>query len=765
MGGNRRRRRLRLASAALLMLFSTALFRLAKTTTSLGQSSSGRQTSKDTSQERQQHPHDQLQRTCRPSPGTADWTYFPSHYPLTQLVELLNKAMLHSIPDPTVTNITTTNLSPPSRKIHAVCKFRKQGRNFWSTQSLWQQITRCASFWQQPFFVDHHEDGMNNKNNNDPRPTEAVFFTGPHIPRHLPEVRDMLELLQEALHVRIIHSWSALPPEGTVLLARPLFFINPLEDHPYQGYTFTDAVQADRLHQTVGHYYGVVDHTSHAPPAHPRIVLLASPRIVNLDALRTDWQVALGQSVTILAASSLTQASLGDQIRALSSVNILVALHDLALTPALLWGLPACAGVLEVFPPYYYTPHVHGRLAASRGLSYAALYTGQDVQTEWYADGGGLHNQSLRHVESRTPVCLPTNASVTVLRRLTEEWRTCRQQRVNAVRITSTATASSKAVAPAPVAVSYADRCLTLGHPEAVVTHYPTHMALDDLVQDVVVEGTATVPVDQSHHPDERAAVCVYAEQGFYGHFPHAMQQFTRCFSFWQSYPDHQPYFLWPDGLTIKKTSSDFINSVRRQIFGAMFGVIEIGHPTEIPPGARVVEPRVYTGFADDNVLQGIPFANTDHSQLWRQTVQQHWNLTTAGCPNAAGVTTTTTTTARRSARPVIGILNRTPQSKRQLINVDALRERLRPLTDRPIAEVFFEEASYRQQVEILSQIDIIISPHGAQLTSMHYMPECGGVRLFCSCSLLWDRPHLAPCSRSRHNLLSLSLSLWISGP
>jgi hypothetical protein len=381
------------------------------------------------------------------------------------------------------------------------------------------------------------------------------------------------------------------------------------------------------------------------------------------------------------------------------------------------------------------------------------------VETEWYADGGGLHNQSLRHVESRSPVCLPTNASVAVLRRLTDEWRRCRQQRVDVVRITPTATAGSKAVVP--VAVSYADRCLTLGHPEAVVTHYPTHVALDDLVQDVVVEGTAMVPVNQSHHPDGRAAVCVYAEQGFYDHFPHAMQQFTRCFSFWQSYPDHQPYFLWPDGLTIKKTSSDFINSIRRQIFGAMFGVIEIGHPAEIPPGARVVEPRVYTGFANDNVLQGIPFANTDHSQLWRQTVQQHWNLATAGCPNAAGVTTTTT---RSPTRPVIGILNRTPQSKRQLINVDALRERLRPLTDRPIREVFFEEASYRQQVDTLSKIDILISPHGAQLTSMHYMPVCGGVRLLFSCPFLWDRPHLAPCSRSSQHLLSLALSLWISG-
>jgi hypothetical protein len=43
-----------------------------------------------------------------------------------------------------------------------------------------------------------------------------------------------------------------------------------------------------------------------------------------------------------------------------------------------------------------------------------------------------------------------------------------------------------------------------------------------------------------------------------------------------------------------------------------------------------------------------------------------------------------------------------------------------------------FESASFADQVDFFSSIDILISPHGAQLTGLPFMPNCGGlVELF----------------------------------
>jgi hypothetical protein len=42
--------------------------------------------------------------------------------------------------------------------------------------------------------------------------------------------------------------------------------------------------------------------------------------------------------------------------------------------------------------------------------------------------------------------------------------------------------------------------------------------------------------------------------------------------------------------------------------------------------------------------------------------------------------------------------------------------------------EMFFENATFRQQVDYLSTVDILISPHGAQLTGLFTMPYCSGL-------------------------------------
>lgn len=40
----------------------------------------------------------------------------------------------------------------------------------------------------------------------------------------------------------------------------------------------------------------------------------------------------------------------------------------------------------------------------------------------------------------------------------------------------------------------------------------------------------------------------------------------------------------------------------------------------------------------------------------------------------------------------------------------------------------YFESASFVDQVDFYSSVDIVVSPHGAQLTGIAFMPPCGSV-------------------------------------
>ena len=86
----------------------------------------------------------------------------------------------------------------------------------------------------------------------------------------------------------------------------------------------------------------------------------------------------------------------------------------------------------------------------------------------------------------------------------------------------------------------------------------------------------------------------------------------------------------------------------------------------------------------------------------------------------------TTTSLGDNTASPRIGILNR--KKSRRLKNVNVLAHELGqafPMSSVTIKE--FESASFKDQVDFYSSIDILISPHGAQLTGLPFMPNCGG--------------------------------------
>jgi hypothetical protein len=50
---------------------------------------------------------------------------------------------------------------------------------------------------------------------------------------------------------------------------------------------------------------------------------------------------------------------------------------------------------------------------------------------------------------------------------------------------------------------------------------------------------------------------------------------------------------------------------------------------------------------------------------------------------------------------------------------------------------MYFENATFQEQMEFFATVDIVITPHGAQSTGLFFLPICGAIRILYSL-VLW---------------------------
>lgn len=612
--------------------------------------------------------------------GMANWTSYPTWHPFTQLVSFLPTKY-----DESMLRNAGFSQKPPFSA--AICKFRKIGRDWFALPDFMQQLTRCMAFWHR---LVPSTAG------------QAVFYVGPPIPPDRPHITQMFQVLREALNVTVVlndTTWlESVQQRPDYIVARALFHVLPLVEHPFQGYAFAEPPQVAAIRQRVLSHFGIPLVRNADGPV---VAILDSPRLGSVHYLREGLLQNLPshQRTRVKTLQVSRFSSMAEIIRSLSQVDILVAPHGFDTHDVLsqiLW-MPPCGGFVEVFPPYHFAPHVHGSLAAVMGdFSYASIYTGINVTAEWYE--GALNNFSLIRQAQKAVSCPDISVLAETVDNMTHQWHACRQMRATWQRPTSLA------VAEKPFPLSTTDGCLSMANSQLEMSQYPSEMQLQDLIR-IIAEP-----------PSPTNAVCVFVEFENWDHFPHAMQQLYRCFSFWQLHPHLKPYLLFK---TFLPETHDFVWSVRRKILGQMFGVEEIHNHSDVPGNSLVIKPHVLQAL-DDHPQQGIRFGNLQHADIWRRTVQDYLNISSAGCK--VGKTS-----------PVIAILDRRPRNQRKIINLDFLLRDLSTLVDGPVQVHYFEKESFQKQVEIMSSVDILISGHGAQLTSIHYMPLCGGVLEFFS--------------------------------
>ena len=241
---------------------------------------------------------------------------------------------------------------------------------------------------------------------------------------------------------------------------------------------------------------------------------------------------------------------------------------------------------------------------------------------------------------------------------------------------------------------------------ELIPTNF-TSVAVNNISKLVTFQNQAngsSTPVLISHSSN---ATCeIYFYFGAAGHFPHFMQQFYRCWSFWNAYP------LLKKQMVIQNHSR-LRTKIQRQGFTRAFmrllPQLGIDLVKEIGPNHSSHNLHV----RGSNFVE-IPFQVVSKEDMpsLRRKMLSVLNLTNK------------VQEACSDRMPRIAMVNR--NSTRRIENGNEILQDLKRYyhLKEPIPEIFFEGTYLVEQVRLLSNIDILITPHGAQETNIVWMPK-----------------------------------------
>jgi hypothetical protein len=278
-------------------------------------------------------------------------------------------------------------------------------------------------------------------------------------------------------------------------------------------------------------------------------------------------------------------------------------------------------------------------------------------------------------------------------------------------------------------------------------------------------------------------ASCLFSWNGKTGmqdlpfHFPHTMQILYRCWSWWQlqltQQQQQQPGrttivpVLWIPNeptrqlLLESEFNRGFLTSLEHFGNVSIQVVPEPVFSVKSPSSQRIVSPFDSTG-AEMYTIGSMAYqvaSSPDHMHALRDIIVA--GLATQRTTRNEQTSTTTITTSSSSSSsssfPRIAILNR--KGSRQLLNAPEIAHQVesrlfgfpqqqndasssssvRPPPPKPTAATTtttrrtiriesFEGWSFADQVQFVSTVDILITPHGALLTLLPFLPNCASV-------------------------------------
>jgi Glycosyltransferase 61 len=305
------------------------------------------------------------------------------------------------------------------------------------------------------------------------------------------------------------------------------------------------------------------------------------------------------------------------------------------------------------------------------------------------------------------------------------------------------------------------------------VPHYPyfTHDEHDTINDDVNLDGCDNDDYNTYEFPMKKFAVCAFVEEQYVYHLPHTMQQLYRCWSWWKShgYDTTTPVLVFPHAkLPRNNFVNGFVSALQHIIglrvlmpneineIGLSYGKNDDNNNTLIIDSAvstvisyvtpkyppNLVDPRNVFGMEDptctyfsfhkiedaielrSNILEYLENSILDN----RSAVNEKFILSmSSDSSNTRNQPELKPVTKMRHNTPRIAILNR--HNHRELLvapEIAAILEESGGSVETVPIVYFDNNTTFAEQITFFATTDIIISPHGAQLTGIPFMPRCG---------------------------------------
>jgi hypothetical protein len=283
----------------------------------------------------------------------------------------------------------------------------------------------------------------------------------------------------------------------------------------------------------------------------------------------------------------------------------------------------------------------------------------------------------------------------------------------------------------------------------------------------------AVSPTDSSQKP---FVTCSMNQLGNWNHFPHTAQQIFRCWSLWQAYhPTHQPVLV---GARMTGDHYAFVEGLLNAL--VQTGGVQFRNWSNVTrkKARRLASDRSVSATPlsvktkGSDFFEGYKMSSAHHAVEFRDHILSALNIRTENGYRQGGSFSTQLTSIIVGSPPPpprIGILNR--EMTRRILNVEELtttlsarygnqsdpqqRRQLQPQefhtnntshgtigsirssTSRNATastgvnniKVFtMEGKSFVEQVQAMSDVDILIAPHGAALVNLIFLPTCAGV-------------------------------------
>lgn len=212
------------------------------------------------------------------------------------------------------------------------------------------------------------------------------------------------------------------------------------------------------------------------------------------------------------------------------------------------------------------------------------------------------------------------------------------------------------------------------------------------------------------------AAVCVWNGTHLNTHLPHWLEIVYRCWSWWDMQHLKQNVLEVPNGaleLWNRSRSSPFAEGLWNVISRAKRIEVRVGGNNTASQIRATPSPNKIDWSFDDELY--LPwFSSVKTARTLRKLVVKKTfpGRRLSGCV--------------QHDEPRIGVLDRL--ETRHLLNHRDIVKGMQSLVSTPVRYTLFETATFSDQIDFFSSVDILVSPHGAQLSGAAFLPTCGQV-------------------------------------